>query len=96
MKTKHSGFILIGFAFFSVLFLASCNKETSVANNGTSQAAVSATQSIAVAAGSTSNDSIYVIHACDRGHVLDSIAMQDILFKKHTPKKMQPETLRVM
>ena len=75
MKTKHSGFILIGFAFFSLLFLASCNKETSVANNGTSQAAVSATQSIAVAAGSTSNDSIYVIHACDRGHVLDSIAM---------------------
>ena len=75
MKTKHSGFILIGSAFFFLLFLASCNKETSVANTGTSQAIVSATQSIAVAAGSTSNDSIYIIHACDRGHVLDSIAM---------------------
>ena len=78
MKTKHPASILIGFTFFIFLFLASCNKETSVANTGTSQAIVSATQSIAVAAGSTSNDSIYVIHACDRGHVLDSIAMSTL------------------
>ncbi len=74
MKTKYSGFILTVLAFFLLVFLASCNKETSVSNTGT-QAIVSATQSIAVAAGSTSNDSIYVIHACDRGHVPDSIAM---------------------
>ncbi|HEY5405986.1 MAG TPA: PepSY-like domain-containing protein [Ginsengibacter sp.] len=74
MKTKPQGFILIGCAFFFLLFLASCNKENSSANTGTFQAVVSATQSIAVAAGSTSNDSIYVIHACDRGHILDSIA----------------------
>jgi len=78
MKTRHSAFILIGSIFFVLLFLASCNKENSAANTGTSQAIVSSTQSIAVAAGSTSNDSIYVIHACDRGHKLDSIATSSL------------------
>ena len=74
MKTKHSGSIIIISLFSFIVFLTSCNKENSIANTSTSQATVSETQSIAVATGSTSNDSIYVIHACDRDHHLDSIS----------------------
>jgi len=79
MKTKNSGSIIILSLFSFILFLSSCNKENSVANIGsTSQSVVSATQSIAVAAGTTSNDSIYVIHTCAHDHHLDSIAMSGL------------------
>jgi len=79
MKTKHYGGIIILFAFLFILFLASCQKENSASNPSTvSQSAVAATQSIAVAASATSNDSIYVIHACDRDHHLDSISMSSL------------------
>jgi hypothetical protein len=79
MKTKNSGSIIIISLFSFILFLSSCNKENSVANTGsTSQSVVSATQSIAVAAGTTSNDSIYVIHTCTHDHHLDSIAMSGL------------------
>jgi len=78
MKTRHSAFILIDSAFFFLFFFSSCNKENSATNTGTSRAIVSSTQSIAVASGSTSNDSIYVIHACDRGHLLDSIGTSSL------------------
>lgn len=76
MKTKQSGSLIILFIFSFILFLASCQKEISVPNTGsTSQSIVSATQSIAVATGTTSNDSIYVIHTCAPDHHLDSIAV---------------------
>jgi len=74
MKTKHSGSIIIFSLFSFILFLASCNKENSKANTSTSQSAVSATRSIAVATGTTSNDSVYVIHTCAHDHHLDSIS----------------------
>jgi Putative beta-lactamase-inhibitor-like, PepSY-like len=74
MKTKNPGSLIILLIFSFIVFFASCNKENSSANTGTSPSAVSATESIAVAAGTTSNDSVYVIHTCDHGHHLDSIA----------------------
>ena len=76
MKTKQSANLIIFSALSFIFLLASCKKENSVSNTGgTSQSVVSATQSIAVATGSTSNDSIYVIHTCAPDHHLDSIAL---------------------
>lgn len=79
MKTKQSGSLIILFIFSFILFLASCQKEISVPNTGsTSQSIISATQSIAVATGTASNDSIYVIHTCAPDHHLDSIAVSGL------------------
>ena len=79
MKTKHSGSLTILFIFSFILFLASCQKEISAPNTGSiSPSIISATQSIAVATGTTSNDSIYVIHTCAPDHHLDSIAMSNL------------------
>lgn len=79
MKTKQSASLIIFSAFSIIFFLTSCKKENSVSNTGgTSQSVVSATQSIAVATGSTSNDSIYVVHTCAPDHHLDSIALSGL------------------
>lgn len=60
---------LLLFAF--IVFFASCKKENSI--TGTTNT-IAASQAIGVGISSTTNDSIYVVGACSRDHVLDSVA----------------------
>jgi len=79
MKTnKKNGFINIVFFLSFILFLASCQKETSVANTPVSPAAIAATQAVSVGVSTSTNDSIYVVGTCPENHHLDSVAFSSL------------------
>jgi len=62
------------FYLAALVILASCSKEKSLNNTaGASASAISATSAIGVGVSSATNDSIYVVGACEQHNQLDSI-----------------------
>jgi len=78
MKTKDQNISIIFLILSSVVFLASCKKENSADTSAVSPTTISNLQAIAVAAGTTSNDSIYVIGTCANSHHLDSVSFTNL------------------
>ena len=78
MKTKNQNISIIFLILSFVLFLASCKKENSADTSIVSPTAVAASQAVAVAASTTSNDSIYVIGTCASNHHLDSVSFTNL------------------
>jgi hypothetical protein len=78
MKTKNQNISVIFLILFFTLFLASCKKENSADTSAVSPTSISNLQAVAVAAGTTSNDSIYVIGICVNSHHLDSVSLTNL------------------
>jgi len=77
MKTKEC-ISINTFIIAFILFLASCKKENAAQNSSATPTSVASSQAIAVGVSPTSNDSIYVIGTCARGHHLDSVSISSL------------------
>jgi hypothetical protein len=74
MKTKQTSAVYYSlFLSLCILFFTSCKKDNSVVGTETISD-VASSQAIGVGISSATNDSIYVVGACARDHVLDSLA----------------------